>query len=219
MAFFFEYAPTNELGVADMMQNLRDGFLHGMLDWSSDPIERVGNTILVRFLPIWDAMIDYYVKHDLAIAPGQIFKVSRLYPWNHPSDIHARAAWTQDQQHKLEHTAELTGVTEQKTEQKYFDDKGRPVPPPPKLMRTTNSHEWRRVLIDTSDYLDLRGMPLPHTQGEWDHLYDSDDSMPALESLNSGSTPSLERLDYSPLAPFSPRTSTTPPSFPDPLIL
>lgn len=225
MAFFFEYAPTNAFSVADMMNALRTGYPNYMLDWNmGDPVERVGNTIIVHFLPMWDAMIDYYVKHGIAIAPGQIFKVTRLYPWNHPSDNHARSAWKEDQQLKREHQAELTGVTETKTEQKYFDDMGRPVPPPPKLMRTSNSYEWRlKSPIDTSDYLDLRGCPLP-LKDEWSHLYESDsDSMPALESLNSGSTPSLDELEYSHLAPFSPRASPiaspTDPSLPAPLDL
>ena len=214
MAFFFEYAPTNELGVADMMKDLRTGFLCRMLNGEMrEPIMRVGNTIIVHFLPEWDAMIDYYVKYGIAIAPGQIFKVTRLYPWNHPSDIHARAAWKEDQQQKMEDVAELTGTT------KYYDDMGRPVPPPPKLVRTTNSYDLKTP-IDTRGYFDLWGMPLSQGTSEWDYMYDSDDSMPALESVNSGGMPSRDDLDYSPLAPFSPRGSTTSPvTLPDPLIL
>lgn len=197
MAFFFECVPTNEVGVADMMKELRTGFLHSMLDWNgTDPVERVGNTIIVRLHPTWNFKINDYLTYGFLVAPGQTFKVTRLYPWNHPSHNEARAVWKEDQQLKLERAYERI------FEQKYFDDKGRPVPPPPKLMRTTNSYEWRRVPVEN----------------DWG-LYDSDDSMPGLESLNSGSTPSLERLDYSPLAPFSPRASSSSSSFPEPLSL
>lgn len=213
MAFFFEHVPTNAFGVADMMKELRTGFLNSMLDWEEgDPVERFGNIILVRFHPMWNYKINDYVTYGLVVGPGQNFKVTRLYPWNHPADNHARAIWKADQQDKLECAAEF------KTEEhKYFDDKGRPVPPPPALVRTTNSYEWRRVPMDP-ELLNVRSASIK--TDDWDHLYDSDDSMPVLESLNSGSAPSLERLDYSPLAPFSPRTaSSSPMSYPEPLTL
>ncbi len=216
MAFFFEYDPTNTFSVADMMNDLRKGYHHHMLNWNmADPVERVGNTIIVHFLPEWDFRIDHYVKYGIVVAPGLKFKVSRLYPWNHPSDNYARSAWKEDQQLKLERQAELKM---KEAKQKYFDDKGRPVPPPPPLMRTTNSYELRLSFPFVVDYLDIRGVPLK--DHDWLDMYDSDsDSMPPLESLNSGSTPSLDSLDYSALAPFSPRFISPDPCFPDPLVL
>jgi hypothetical protein len=206
MAFFFEYDPTNELSVADMMKVMRGGFLHPMLKTDMcDPIHRVGNTILVHFSPEWNFKIDHYVNYGIVIAQGHKFKVTRLYPWNHPSDTHARAAWKENQQLKLQRAAEIIG----KTQIKYYDMMGRTVPPPPKLMRTTNSYELRRPVIDTTGYLDIRGYPLPleNEPDNYDHLYDSDDSMPSLVSLNSGSN-RAGIPDDSPLAPFSPRGSS-----------
>jgi hypothetical protein len=218
MAFFFEYDPTNTFRVADMMNDLRKGYPNHMLNWHmGDPVERVGNTIIVHFHPQWDFRIDHYVNYGIVVAPGLKFKVTRLYPWNHPSDNYARSAWKEDQQLKIERQAELK--MKEAKEHKYFDDKGRPVPPPPALMRTTNSYEVRlNGPIDTS-YLDIRGVPLKN-EDDWMDMYDSDsDSMPPLESLNSGSTPSLESLDYSNLAPFSPRSISPDPCFPDPFVL
>jgi hypothetical protein len=231
MAFFFEYSPSVFAGVPDIMEHIKHGsWRHILNSFYGNPVERIGNTIIVYVHSQWHFKIADFENFGFTIGAGLHFKVTRLYPWNHPKDNLARALWKahtetsmNDLATSLEDTASLddsASLDKHEYETDYMDEEGNPVPPPPKLQRTSNEPHWLDSL-DTTEYFDSMGRPVPpppkllRTTNEPQWMYNLEyesDSLPSLVDIQD--------LDNSPLAPFSPRgSSSSSTSFPDPLIL
>lgn len=182
MAFFFTITSNQimENAIAQT-RSLMSLTLHRSM--GADPVQVVGNTIIVHLDPSYDrnALIEYFVKNGIAIGTSdfmhdivhgvQPLQVTQLYPWNHPADEPERV-WP------------LSPLSDTG----YYDENGKPFPPPPKLVRTSNHHE-----CPDDKYFDCEGdlFPVKLSNNE-------------LESLKVCLT---DELDFSANAPFSPRQS------------
>ena len=180
MAFFFTITSnqTMENAIAQT-RSLMYLILHRSM--GADPVQVVGNTIIVHLDPSYDrnALIEYFVKNGIAIGTSDVMhdivhgvqplQVTQLYPWNHPADEPERV-WP------------LSPLSDTG----YYDENGKPFPPPPKLVRTSNCE----CLDD--EYFDCEGDLFPTKLSN------------ELESLKVCLS---DELDFSVNAPFSPRQS------------
>jgi len=178
MAFFVAIPSDRSMdnAVAQMRSMMKLVLHRGM--FGADPVQVVGNSIIVHLDPSYnrDALIDHFVANGIAIGTNDIMhdivhgvqplQVTRLYPWNHPADDPERV-WP------LSDLFSDTG---------YYDEKGKPFPPPPKLMRI--SHE--------DEYFDQWGNPFP---------------APATLVRTTNVLSISADFDFSVNAPFSPRHS------------
>jgi hypothetical protein len=181
MAFFFTIPSDRSMdnAVAQTESMMKLVVHRGM--FGANPVQVVGNTIIVHLDPSYnrDALIDHYVNTGISIGTNDVMhdivhgiqplEVTKLYPWNHPADESERK-WPD------------TG---------YYDKNGKPFPPPPKLVRTSNRNELE------DEYFDSEGNPFP-TPSKLVRATNDLDSLRV--SLSS-------EFDFSVNAPFSPRRS------------
>jgi hypothetical protein len=97
-----------------------------------NPIVEVGDAILVHLHPDYADMLSVYEKNGFTCGLNYTFKVTRLFPWNHPADQDSRDIWKRHMRTKEQEFA-CHYFTHP-----YYDSTGMTVPPPPKLARVTN---------------------------------------------------------------------------------
>ena len=182
MAFFVAIPSDRSMdnAIAQMRSMMKLVLHRGM--FGADPVQVVGNNIIVHLDPSYnrDALIDHFVENGISIGTNDIMhdivhgvqplQVTRLYPWNHPADDPERV-WP---------LSDLFDTG-------YYDKEGKPFPPPPKLVRTSNCHEWS----NDGEYFDKDGNPFP---------------APAILSRTTNELSISADLDFSVNAPFSPRS-------------
>jgi hypothetical protein len=94
MAFFFNRtdAPHHETWI-DLPGRVR-AYTQYILDTTMEtPMVEVGDMILVHLHPDFKDMLTVFEKDGFSCGLNHRFKVTRLYPWNHPADADARSAW------------------------------------------------------------------------------------------------------------------------------
>lgn len=140
MAFFFNRTDAPHL--TDLLQRV-EGYTRPLLNTNMvNPIMEVGDMVIVHLHPDYADMLAVYEKYGFSCGINYRFKVTRLLPWNHPSDADARAAWvTYTRNNEQAFANKYFDVSSNRhwSSTKYYDSMGREIPPPPKLARSTNS--------------------------------------------------------------------------------
>ncbi len=125
MAFFLNRSDAPAHTQSDLLQRVK-GYTASLVNRNMlTPVVEMGDTIIVHLHPDYEAMLSVYEKDGFSCGINYRFKVTRLFPWNHPADADAREAWVI-----------YTRKKEQDFANQYFESKY--LPPPPKLSRSTN---------------------------------------------------------------------------------
>jgi hypothetical protein len=125
MAFFFNRtdAPNHDSWI-DLRGRIAL-YTNNIIDMTMPiPIVEVGNMLIVHLHPEYAHLVAEYETHGFCCGINHVFKVTRLLPWNHPSDKEARDVWTAHMRFQ-----------EQDTAIQYFMHD---YPPLPKLERSSN---------------------------------------------------------------------------------
>jgi len=93
MAFFFNRteAPDHATWI-DLLGRVK-AYTQYIRDTNMETPVEVADMILVHLHPDFKDMLTVFEKDGFSCGINHRFKVTRLYPWNHPADAEARSAW------------------------------------------------------------------------------------------------------------------------------
>ena len=162
MAFFFNRtdAPNHDSWI-DLRGRVAL-FTNAIIDTTMPvPIVEVGDFLIVHLHPEYAHLVSEYETNGFCCGIHHVFKVTRLLPWNHPSDKDARDVWTAHMRFQEQAAAIRYFTNDSVYPGDYFDSSGRRVPPPPKLARSSNYDPRIDMFSETDSSLPLDPFPEP----------------------------------------------------------